>query len=217
MSKMYYISYDLNNEKVQYLIKTDKKLGKLIKYIKKSAIVIETDGFICLVKYIIGQQISDKARETIWQRIRSACGKVTPNKILTIDTEKFRVLGLSERKIVYIKALATSIINNEINLESFSELSNEEIITQLTKIKGIGKWTAEMYLIFSLGRENVLSNGDGTIKRTIKWIYDLDHLPSEADLDKYFYRWKKYATIVSLFLWKSIELGLTQKEFSEIP
>ena len=210
------LHYDLDNEKVKYLITTDDKLGKLIKYINKTELIIEEDGFKCIVKYIIGQQISDKARETIWQRVCAILKNITPENILAINDNELRKVGLSERKINYIKILASAVISEDINFYDFKELTNEEIIKKLTALKGIGQWTAEMYLIFSLGRENVLSKGDGTIRRTIQWMYDLEKLPSSKILLKYFSSWTQYATIVSSYLWKSIELGLVQKPFNEI-
>lgn len=210
------LHYDLDNEKVKYLISTDEKLGKLIRYINKTELIIEEDGFKCIVKYIIGQQISDKARETIWQRVCAILKNITPENILAINDNELRKVGLSERKINYIKILASAVISEDINFYDFKELTNEEIIKKLTALKGIGQWTAEMYLIFSLGRENVLSKGDGTIRRTIQWMYDLEKLPSSEILLKYFSSWTQYATIVSSYLWKSIELGLVQKPFNEI-
>lgn len=213
---MKFLEYNLQNEKVKYLINSDYKLGKLIKFIGTSSIMLEPDGFKCLVKYIIGQQISDKARETIWQRFCSNYGEVTPKLIESVDSAELKQIGLSERKVEYIKALATAINSNEINFNSFLNLTNEEIIQKLTAIKGIGRWTAEMYLIFSLGREDVLSKGDGTVKRMVQWMYNLDELPTSSQLDFYFKKWNEYATIVSAYFWKSIELGLPQKSFDVI-
>lgn len=211
------LHYDIDNEKVKHLINTDEKLGKLICYINKTELILEEDGFKCIVKYIIGQQISDKARETIWQRVCSAFkNEVTPEKIIEINDNELRKVGLSERKINYIKILASAVISEDINFYDFKKLTNEEIIKKLTALKGIGQWTAEMYLIFSLGRENVFSKGDGTIRRTIQWMYDLEKLPSPEILIKYFSSWTQYATIVLSYLWKSIELGLVRKPFNEI-
>ena len=211
------LHYDIDNEKVKYLISTDENLGKLIRYINKTELILEEDGFKCIVKYIIGQQISDKARETIWQRVCSALkNEVTPEKIIEINDNELRKIGLSECKVNYIKILASAVISEEINFYDFKKLTNEEIIKKLTALKGIGQWTAESYLIFSLGRENVFSKGDGTIRRTIQWMYDLEKLPSPEILIKYFSSWTQYATIVSSYLWKSIELGLVQKPFNEI-
>ena len=216
MNYMLSLHYDLDNEKVKYLINTDEKLGKLIRYVNKTELIIEEDGFKCIVKYIIGQQISDKARETIWQRVCAIWKNITPEKILEIEDNELRRVGLSKHKINYIKILASVVIGKDINFCDFKELTNEEIIKKLTTLKGIGQWTAEMYLIFSLGRENVLSKGDGTIRRTIYWMYDLEKLPSSEILLKYFSSWTQYATIVSSYLWKSIELGLVQKPFDEV-
>lgn len=213
---MDYLKYDLNDERVQYLIRTDAALGKLIQYIGTSELVIEKDGFRCLVKYIVGQQISDKARETIWQRICKTFGNVTPNAILLASDSVLREIGLSGRKVEYIKILATEIVEGRIDFEQFLPLTNEEIVAKLIALKGIGRWTAEMYLIFSLGRENVLSKGDGTIKRTIQWMYALEDPPSAKEVAAYFSDWIEYATIVSSYLWKSIALGLTQEPFNEV-
>lgn len=212
---MDYITYDLNDERVQHLVRTDERLGRLIKYIGTSELAIEKDGFKCLAKYIVGQQISDKARETIWQRICFTFGNVTPEIMLSTSDSDLRAVGLSGSKVEYIKTLAEGVIEKRIDFEEFQAFSNEEIITKLTSIKGIGRWTAEMYLIFSLGRENVLSKGDGTIKRTIQWMYNLKELPSSKVLADCFINWTEYATIVSSYLWKSIALGLTQKSFDE--
>lgn len=210
------LQYDLSDKRVRALIHTDETLGKLIRYIGTSELVIEKDGFRCLVKYIVGQQINDKARETIWQRICNTFGDVTPDIMISTSESELREMGLSGHKVEYVKALAVGVIEKRIDFEEFPNLSNEDIISKLTALKGIGRWTAEMYLIFSLGRENVLSKGDGTIKRTIQWMYDLSELPSSKVLTERFGNWTEYATIVSSYLWKSIALGLTQKPFEEV-
>ena len=164
----------------------------------------------------MGQQISDKARETIWDRICKTYTKITPEHILSISDDDLRNVGLSGAKVEYIKSLAESIVMNKIDLEKFKEFSNEKIVDDLTTIKGIGRWTAEMYLIFSLGRENILSKGDGTIKRAIQWMYNLSVMPTSQELSGYFVNWTEYSTIVSAYLWKSVALGLTKKPFNEI-
>ena len=208
--------YDVSDKRVQYLIRTDKRLGALIKYIGNIELCIERDGFSCLMKYIIGQQISDKARETIWQRVRINIGNITPSNILSLSDCELENTGISNRKVEYIKILATGVVEKKINYKKLETLQNEEVIANLITLKGIGRWTAEMYLIFSLGRENVLSKGDGTIRRTIQWMYDLEKLPSSDELKEYFSEWMEFATIVSLYLWKAIALGLTQKPFGNI-
>lgn len=213
---IYLKKYDVSNTKVQYLISTDERLARLLNYIGTSELVLEKDGFKCLIKYIIGQQISDKAREVIWQRFYRNLCTVTPEVVLSVDDVELRKIGLSGRKVEYIKILAKNIVEGKIDFERFHALSNKEIIDQLTNLRGIGPWTAEMYLIFSLGREDILSQGDGTIKRTIQWMYDLKELPSSKLLSKYFINWYEYSTIVSSYLWTAIALDLTQKPFDEM-
>lgn len=205
---MYILEYDLENEKVKYLIKTDEKLGKLIKYVGNTQLIIEEDGFKCITNYIIGQQISDIVRETIYQRLCTTFNNITPENMLSASEEELRKIGLSSRKIEYIKILAQAIIDKKIDFEEFHKLTNTEIIKRLTVLKGIGEWTAEMYLIFSLCREDVLSEGDGTIKKAIQYLYDLKKTPTKAELEKYSTNWQKYATIVSAYFWKAGKMGL---------
>lgn len=156
MKKLY---YSLSDNKIKQLLDVDDRITRLINYIDEASIELEEDGFKCIVKYIIGQQISDKARETIWKRIDLNI-EVSAEGISQASEELLREYGLSLRKINYIKGVARAIISNHIDFKEFNNLSNDEVIKKLTALKGIGKWTAEMYLIFSLGRENVLSMGD---------------------------------------------------------
>ncbi len=210
------VKYDINDQKVKALLSTDTHLNRLIKCIRFSELIIEPDGFSCIIKYIIGQQISDKAREKIWNRFKLKFKPITPNKILNINNSEIKSIGLSERKVDTIKRIAFEIVNGNLKFNNYKLYTNEQIIEDLTKIKGIGRWTAEMYLIFSLGRENVLSQTDGTIKRTIKWMYNLTDLPNQKEVKMYFEKWVGYETIVSTFLWKAIELDLVKTKFSDI-
>lgn len=210
------LAFKLCDERVQFLVTTDDKLARLIAYIGDVNLEIESDGFQCIVKYIVGQQISDRARETIWQRLCNLCGDVTPDRIHNLSYEALRSVGLSGRKIEYIKNLSVSLTKKEIEFEKLPRFSNEEIIDRLTSVKGIGRWTAEMYIIFSLGRVNVLSKGDGTIRRSIQWMYNLKSLPCENEVMYYFKKWNGYETIVSAYFWESIALGLQQKPFDTI-
>ncbi|WP_187159434.1 DNA-3-methyladenine glycosylase family protein [Lactobacillus helsingborgensis] len=200
--------YTLKNKKVQFLISSDVQLGSLIKSVGTAELELEANGFRCLVKYIIGQQISDKARETIWKKLCRDLHDIKPSVLLATDLKSMRKIGLSRRKISYIYALAKSVDDNTIDFKKLKILSNEKIISSLTKVYGIGRWTSEMYLIFSLGRENVLSTSDGTIQRSIKSLYNLDDLPSRKKLIEYFNKWKGYETIVSVYLWNALKKGL---------
>lgn len=210
------LTFNFDDKRVQYLITTDDQLKKLIKRIGNVELEVESDGFRCLVKYIIGQQISDKARETIWKRLCKLCGNLTPVTFMEQSYETLRSLGLSSRKIEYMRILSNSLIDGIIELKKMKSLSNKEIINKLISIKGIGRWTAEMYLIFGLGRLDVLSPNDGTIRRSIQWMYNLEHLPREQEVMNYFKKWESYETIVSLYFWKSISLGLQKIPFNDL-
>ena len=176
------MKFKLEDTEIQKLIMSDLYLGSLIIYIGTAELHLEPDGFKCLVKYIIGQQISDKARETIWLRLCDILPELTPEAILVKADSEIQGIGISNRKVEYIKNLANAIVNKLVDFKKLRLLTNKEIITQLTELKGIGRWTAEMYMIFSLGRLDVLSTGDGTIKRTIQWMYNLEKIPSSIEI-----------------------------------
>ena len=206
----------LEDERIQHLITTDSTLSELIRVIGDIELEIEKDGYCCIVKYIIGQQISDKARETIWQRLCKLCGPVTPINFVEQSYEQLRGLGLSGRKIEYLRNFSSCLISKKFDLKEMKFLSNQEIIDKLILIKGIGHWTAEMYLIFGLGRLDVLSVNDGTIRRSIQWMYNLKYLPKRQDIIDCFKKWEGYETIVYLYLWKSISLGLQKIPFNNL-
>lgn len=208
------ITYHKCDLRIQPILNSDVLLNRLICHLGTATIEIEEDGFKCLVKYIIGQQISDKARETIWKRMSSYLSNVSPEEILTAPSDSLRELGLSGRKVQTIKQLASNVLEGKINFESHQNLSNTEIISILTTVKGIGKWTAEMYLIFSLNRLDILSLGDGTVQRAIGWIYPQDY--QNRSLATFRALWQPYATIISAFLWKASALGLMQSPFDEV-
>jgi len=208
--------YGINNKKVQFLIQTDDKLAILIKRLKTCSIVIEEDDFKCLIKYIIGQQISDKTREAIWQKLNEKYENISPETMYNASDEELKSFGLCRQKVNYIKNLSFAILNKEINFKEIKKLTNQEIIKKLVKIKGIGNWTVEMYLIFSLGRENVLSKGDNTIQRVLKWMYNLEELPSRKDVENYFNKWLDYSTIVSAYFWEAIAKNIISKDFNDL-
>jgi len=210
------IHFDLSNKQVCDLLSTDIKLKKIFLYIKTADIIIETDGFQCLTKYIIGQQISDKTREKIWQNLCNRYPNFTPNSIINVNNAELNSIGIPQHKISYIKNLANGIICKDIDIENFEKYTNEQIIKKLTQIKGIGKWTVEMYLIFSLKRRNVVATTDGTIRRVLKWMYNLETLPDKKETERYFKKWEENAIIVSAYFWKAIALNLTSTPFYKL-
>lgn len=167
---------------------------------------VHTDHFVSLCREIIAQQLATKAAQSIFIRFSSLYpkGAVTPVYTLSLTDETLRNVGLSWAKVKYIKDLATKITAREIDLETLKTLDNETVITTLTKVKGIGRWTAEMFLIFALEREDVFSYGDLGLRRAIEKLYKKKAVTNKqiAILEKKWAPFKSYACRV---LWKSLE------------
>ena len=169
-SAMLYFEY--GEKELNYLKKKDKRLAAVI---EKAGVIqreLYPDIFVSLVNSIAGQQISRHAKASVWRRFTELLGGVvTPQAIDAVTEEQLRSCGLSGRKAVYIKRLAQKVLNGEIDFGAFAAMADEEVIAELVKLDGIGKWTAEMQLIFSLGRKNILSFGDAAIQNGLKRLY----------------------------------------------
>jgi DNA-3-methyladenine glycosylase II len=162
--------------------------------------------FLELVESIIGQQLSVKAADTITRRFKEAVGSETPTpeQILAIDDDTFRAAGNSYNKIKYIKGICAAVIDKEIDLESLREKGDEEVISTLITLKGVGRWTAEMFLMFSLNREDVFSLGDLGLRNAVAKLYgvDRDDLKKIEEISQ---QWKPYRSLASRYLWKSLD------------
>lgn len=164
------------------------------------------DYFEDLVGAIVSQQLSTKAAETIFRRLKDLFKdrRLTPEGVLKLNDEKARKAGMSYQKIKYIKDLATKVQNKALNLTKLDALSDGEVIAQLISVKGIGQWTAEMFLIFTLKREDVFSHGDLGLNNAVKKIYKLQKY-SEKTAEKIISKWSPYKTYAALILWKSLD------------
>lgn len=185
--------------KDKYITPLIKKWGKCtIKPIKKDKY------FENLVRAIVNQQLSGKAASTIFGRVKKLLKKIEPKNILKTKDENLRNAGLSWQKISYIKDLSTKVENKEIKLQNLNKLPDNEVVEELVKVKGIGNWTAEMFLMFALGRPDIFPIDDLGIKKGFekvtkkKW----DKVESFKFAEKH---WKPYRTIASWYLWKSLE------------
>ncbi len=163
--------------------------------------------FYNLVDSIISQQLSGKAASTIFNRVQALlpARQVTPRNILELDTETIRTAGVSYGKISYLKDLAQRVQSKQIILDSLLLLSDEEVIKELVLVKGIGHWTAEMFLMFTLGREDIFSLGDLGLKNAMILLYRLES-PTKQQLEELSKIWSPYRTYASKILWKSLEI-----------
>lgn len=197
---------------VRHFQKVDPMLHKVLQQILSKDEKIENpkrspkNYFEDLCNEIINQQLSTKAGDTIFGRFKKLFkdGVITAEKINKIKAEKIRACGLSNSKVKYIKDLAKKIADGEVVLEKLGDLSNEEVIAELIKIKGIGKWTAEMFLMFSLGREDVFSHGDLGLKNAIKKLYGLED-PTMEEVEAIVIKWSPFRTYASRILWRSLD------------
>jgi DNA-3-methyladenine glycosylase II len=192
---------------VQYLTQKDCKLSEIIKSIGEYSKKTHNDPFESLIKSIISQQLSGKAANAIFNRFKTYYNNTnpTPNLIISTPNETFRTqIGLSLQKIGFIKDLSTRISDERLNLRFLSELPDEKIIDELVKVKGIGRWTAEMFLIFCLGREDVMPVRDLGIRKAMKKLYDLPQLPEPSYILEISEPWRPYRSIASWYLWKSL-------------
>jgi DNA-3-methyladenine glycosylase II len=190
-----------------FLSEKDNTLSGLIKSIGKYSIELHRDPFESLLKSIIYQQLSGKSANAIYKRFLNYYnGNVPqPEQIITTSNEIFRTkIGLSFRKIEYIKDLSSRISTKRLDLSLLPTMTDEEIITELIKVKGIGRWTAEMFLIFGLGRQDVMPLQDLAVRKAIQKLYNLSHLPDSKYILKISSSWKPYRSIATWYLWKSL-------------
>jgi DNA-3-methyladenine glycosylase II len=193
-----------NIDAVHYLCKVDSNLEKIIKIVGKYSINIRNDPFQSLVESIIYQQLAGKAANAIYNRFINYYNnkQITPTLILNSPNDNLKKVGLSNRKINYLKDLALHVYDGRINLEELPKMNDEEIINKLVNVKGIGRWTSEMFLIFSLGRQDILPVTDLGVRKAIQKIYSLSELPKPNIMMEIAKPWRPYRSIATWYLWK---------------
>ena len=184
----------------EYLKKKDPKLGEIIERIGHIDREIDPDLFSSVIHQIVGQQISTKAQETIWNRIQEQLGEVNANTVLNAGADKLQSFGISFRKADYILDFAKKVQEGEFDLEAIWEKTDEEVIRELSALRGIGVWTAEMLLLFCMERQNVLSYDDLAIQRGLRMVYHHRKIDKKL-FEKYRRRYSPYGSVASLYLW----------------
>ena len=193
---------------INYLSSLDKNLSKFLKQFDVPVLPIEEDYFWSLTRSVIYQQISSKAAKKISDRylkLFNKGSKMSPIDVIKIDIEKIQNVGISRQKSGYIKNIANAFDEGLVDETELHRLSDKEITDQLVKIKGVGRWTAEMFLIFTLRRPDVFPVTDLGVQKGFQIYYDLDELPSIDMMNEKSENWKPYRTIMSLYLWFAVE------------
>jgi DNA-3-methyladenine glycosylase II len=165
------------------------------------------DAYGALVRSIVGQQLSTKAARTIYERLTGLYDGTTPTpeQLIATDPDALRGVGLSRAKASYLRSLAEHVVSGELELDRLGELGDDEVSEQLTAVKGLGQWTAHMFLIFHLRRPDVLPVGDLGVRRAVELAYGLDGLPASAELEQIAEPWRPHRSLASLYLWRSLD------------
>jgi DNA-3-methyladenine glycosylase II len=197
---------------VDHLTNSDAVLASIIKRVGPPQIAYRDPTFEALARSIVFQQLSTKAARTIYGRLEQAAGgRITPEAIQNLSVGEMRRAGLSKQKIGYIRDLAEHALSGKVDFDRLHAMSDEEVIVTLTDIKGIGVWTAHMFLIFALRRPNVLAVGDLGVRAAIKRYYKKRGLPNPAQIEKLAVNWHPYRSIACWYLWRSLELPVVSK------
>jgi DNA-3-methyladenine glycosylase II len=185
-----------------------ERLGKidLATRLKRRSEERPPDAYGALLRAIIGQQLSTKAARTIYGRVLDLFGGTTPSpeQLLEVDEPDLRGAGLSGRKVEYIRDLASHVIEGELELDRLDQLDDAEVIEEIVAVRGLGVWTAEMFLMFHLERPDVLSGGDLGIRKAVQIEYELEEMPPPAKVLEIGEPWRPHRSLASLYLWESL-------------
>ena len=191
---------------IHHLRTNDPVLSAIIERVGDYGIQFRPPDFETLVKSIVFQQLSGRVASVIFGRLSAAVKDVvTPESILKLRPSRMRTLGLSTQKTAYIRDLARHTRAGTVVFEDLPALPDEEVIVRLTQVKGIGVWTAHMFLIFALQRTDVLPTGDLGIRNAIRKAYSLEALPTPEEMERMAHRWRPYCSVASWYLWRSLE------------
>jgi DNA-3-methyladenine glycosylase II len=193
----------------EYLSQADPALTPVIAQAGLCTFRPHTDYYRALVQSIIGQQLSVKAAASIRGRFLELYGGTfpTPRQILDTSMEDLRAAGFSRAKVAYVQDLAQHILDGKIDFSRFDQFSNEEIILELVAVKGVGEWTAHMFLMFCMGRSDILPYGDLGVRNGIKQLYGLEELPDRTKIDSIAaeHHWHPYESVASWYMWQSLD------------
>src|SRR5437660_715 len=196
----------MTNNNASGFLKKDPSLARIIKNIGEYQIRKRRNHFAVLIESIISQQLASSAAEAIFARFKKLYPKFpTSRQILDTRYAKLRSAGLSGMKVEYLKDLAQKIEDGKLKMRSLSKMSDDEIIEHLTQVKGIGRWTAQMFLIFSLGRLDVFPTGDLGLRKGVQMAFSLSELPKPKEVEEIGIRWKPYRSVATWYLWKSLQ------------
>lgn len=192
-------------EACKHLMKKDRVMKRLIPQFGDACLETRGDAFMTLARSIVGQQISVKAAQTVWDRFAQLPSKMTPTNVLKLKVDDMRAAGLSARKVEYLVDLAVHFDNGALHVKSWDSMSDDEIVAELIAIRGVGRWTAEMFLIFHLMRPNVLPLDDVGLINGISINYFSGDVVSRSDAREVAAAWEPYCSVATWYIWRSLD------------
>ena len=209
------VTYDLSSPEIQYLCAKDKRLAKVISvigpisYAKREA----GDAYAFLVHEIIEQMLSAKAGNAIYRRLEALCGNnVCPDAINRLTDEEIRSIGTANSKVGFIRNLTNVVLSGELCFECLESLPDRQVMDSLMTVKGIGTWTAKMYLLFVLDRKDILPYEDVAFIQSYQWLYKTPDRNAAA-IKKKCKKWSPYSSLAARYLYRALDTGLTKEEF----
>ncbi len=189
-----------------HLKNADPVLAEIIERVGPCRFMVREPTFETLARSIAFQQLNGKAAGVIFERLRKAVGRrFTATAFLKLSTEELRACGLSRQKIASLTDLAEHVVSRKINFRKLGDLTDEEIIAQLSQVRGVGVWTVQMFLMFALQRPNVLPLGDFGVRNAVRRAYGLTEMPKPAELQKIAEKWHPYCSVAAWYLWRSLD------------
>jgi DNA-3-methyladenine glycosylase II len=192
-------------EACKHLMKKDRVMKRLIPQFGEASLQSRGDAFVTLARSIVGQQVSVKAAQTVWDRFAKLPRKITPTNVLKVKVDDMRAAGLSARKVEYIVDLALNFDNGALHVKKWAEMTDEAIIDELVAIRGIGRWTAEMFLMFHLMRPNVLPLDDVGLINGISRNYFSGEAVSRNEAREVAAPWAPYCSVATWYIWRSLD------------
>jgi DNA-3-methyladenine glycosylase II len=192
-------------EACKHLMKKDRVMKRLIPQFGNASLQTTGDAFVTLARSVVGQQISVKAAQTVWSRFLALVGILTPSSVLRLKVDDMRAAGLSVRKVEYLVDLALHFDNGSLHVASWEGMGDEDIIAELIAIRGIGRWTAEMFLIFHFMRPNILPLDDVDLIKGISQNYFSGEVVSRSDARDVAAAWAPFCSVATWYIWRSLD------------
>ena len=207
------ITLNKEADSIIYLSQKDKRLAKVFEMVGELTYQPYDNPFVFLIDTIVGQMLSKKVADTLCDRMYKLCNNnITPQRVSTFSIHELRSIGISNSKANYIHNLADAVLEEKINFNELNLLTDKDVQKKLTSIRGIGNWSAKMYLIFVLDRQNILPYEDGAFMQAYSWLYKTTDTKSKSIIKKC-KKWEPYSSIAARYLYKALDAGFTTEEF----